>query len=78
MSLQVHRIAHDDPEFATALAVEKLPVDDLKEGGRLFFRFEENGMPLGFGGLELVGDYALLRSIVVPPLAWPRRGKAHH
>lgn len=66
MSDQVNRIAPDDPEFVAALAAEKLPVDDLTEGGRLFFRFEQNGMLLGFGGLELAGDYALLRSIVVP------------
>lgn len=67
MSHQVHRIAPDDPDLVAALAAEKLPTDDLMEAGRLFFRFEENGVLLGFGGLELVGDNALLRSIVVPP-----------
>jgi len=67
MSGQVHEIAPDDPEFVAALMAEQLPVDDLAESGRVFFRFEENGVLLGFGGLELVGGYALLRSIVVPP-----------
>ncbi len=67
MSHQIRRIAPDDPEFVDALAAEKLPTDDLTEVGRLFFRFEENGVLLGFGGLELVGAHALLRSIVVPP-----------
>ena len=67
MSHQVHRIAPDDPDLVAALSAEKLPTDDLMEAGRLFFRFEENGVLLGFGGLELVGDNALLRSIVVPP-----------
>lgn len=69
MSHQVHRIAPDDPDLVAALSAEKLPTDDLMEAGRLFFRLQDNGTVLGFGGLELLGDYALLRSIVVSPLA---------
>ncbi|AWC23692.1 acetyltransferase [Aminobacter sp. MSH1] len=72
MSLQVQQIAPHDPEFVAALAAEELPVDDLTEDGRLFFRFEKDKALIGFGGMELVGDYALLRSIVVPP---PSRGQ---
>ena len=68
MSLQVEQIAGDDPDLAAALAAEHLPTDDLAEDGRLFFRLQDNGTVLGFGGLEMLGDYALLRSIVVSPL----------
>lgn len=67
MSLQVQQIAPDDPDFVAVLAAEQLPIDDLMESGRLFFSFEENGALVGFGGLELTGSSALLRSIVVPP-----------
>lgn len=69
MNPTIERIDPADAEFVAALVAEHLPTDDLAEDGRLFFRFDENGVLLGFGGLELVGDYALLRSIVVPPLA---------
>lgn len=69
MSLQAQQIAGDDADLVAALVAEHLPTDDLAEDGRLFFRFEDNGVLLGFGGLELAGDHALLRSIVVPPLA---------
>lgn len=69
MSLQAKQIAGDDADLVAALVAEHLPTDDLAEEGRLFFRFDDNGVLLGFGGLELVGDHALLRSIVVPPLA---------
>ena len=67
MSPTIQQIEPADAEFVVALAAEHLPTDDLAEDGRLFFRFEEDGNLLGFGGLELVGEYALLRSVVVPP-----------
>lgn len=67
MRLQVQQIASDDPDFVAALEAEQLPIDDLAEDGKRFFRFEENGALLGFGGLELTDGYALLRSIVVQP-----------
>jgi N-acetylglutamate synthase-like GNAT family acetyltransferase len=54
---------------AAALRKAGLPADDLQAHGRMFWRFEENDVPVGFGGLELHGDVALLHSVVtLPPL----------
>ena len=54
--------------LAAALARAKLPVDDLEAPGRLFWRFETvDAVPVGFGGLEVHGEDALLRSIVTLP-----------
>ncbi|WP_432284260.1 arsenic resistance N-acetyltransferase ArsN2 [Aminobacter sp. BA135] len=72
MNSTIQQIEPGDAEFVAALAAEHLPADDLAEDGRLFFRLQDNGMTVGFGGLEVVGDHALLRSIVVLP---PARGQ---
>jgi N-acetylglutamate synthase-like GNAT family acetyltransferase len=47
-----------------------LPAADVGEAGLLFWRFETlNDVPVGFGGLEIHGSDALLRSLVIlPPL----------
>jgi amino-acid N-acetyltransferase len=59
--------------LATALAKAGLPADDVREAGRLFWRFQADDMPVGFGGLEVHGDAALLHSVLtLPPLR--RRG----
>ena len=55
---------HDD-SLRAALAGAGLPVDDLTDAGRSFYRFSRGGQTVGFGGLELYGETALLRSIVV-------------
>jgi len=56
-----------------ALTRAKLPTDDIAAPGRLFWRFEREDMLVGFGGLEIHGRDALLRSVVtLPPLR--RRG----
>ena len=56
-----------------ALARAGLPIDDIAEPGPLFWRFEQDDMPVGFGGLECHGRDAILRSLVtLPPLR--RRG----
>jgi arsenate reductase len=57
-----------------ALGKAGLPVDDIAEPDRLFWRFETlNDVPVGFGGLEVHGEHALVRSVVtLPPLR--RRG----
>ncbi|MFS2179362.1 arsenic resistance N-acetyltransferase ArsN2 [Rhizobium pisi] len=55
---------HDD-SLRAALAGAGLPVDDLTDAGRSFYRFSRGGQMVGFGGLELYGETALLRSIVV-------------
>lgn len=55
---------HDD-SLRAVLAGAGLPVDDLADAGRSFYRFSRGGQTVGFGGLELYGEAALLRSIVV-------------
>lgn len=61
-----------DPELAATLATAALPVDDLRQPGRHFFRFADCGGLIGFVGWEDLGDAALLRSLVVVP---SRRGQ---
>ncbi len=53
-----------------ALVKAGLPADDVGDPHLLFWRFESyEDVPVGFGGLELHGDDALLRSVVtLPPL----------
>jgi N-acetylglutamate synthase-like GNAT family acetyltransferase len=52
-----------------ALKKSGLPASDIEAPDRLFWRFERNDMPVGFGGLEIHGEAALLRSLVtLPPL----------
>ena len=56
--------------LSKALVKARLPVDDLETPGPLFWRFETtDSIPVGFGGLEIHGEDALLRSLVIlPPL----------
>jgi N-acetylglutamate synthase-like GNAT family acetyltransferase len=64
--------------LAAALSKAGLPVDDVREPGLLFWRFETyEDVPVGFGGLELHGSDALLRSLVtLPPLRQVGMGAA--
>lgn len=52
-------------DLEAALASAGLPVIDLREPGRLFFRFDDATGPVGFAGIEGVGDDRLLRSVVI-------------
>ena len=54
----------------TALIKAGLPAEDVEDAQPLFWRFESHqDIPVGFGGLELHGSDALLRSVVtLPPL----------
>ena len=54
----------------TALIKAGLPADDVEDPQPLFWRFESyQDLPVGFGGLEIHGSDALLRSVVtLPPL----------
>lgn len=54
-----------DESLRAALVATGLPVDDLTDAGRSFYRFSRDRETVGFGGLELHGEAALLRSIVV-------------
>jgi arsenate reductase len=66
-------ITGGDAAFRAALRAAELPLDDLEEPGRSFFAFRTlGGVALGFGGYELLGTLALIRSVVVLPEA---RGK---
>jgi len=55
---------------SAVLAKAGLATDGVEEAHHLFWRFEtDEEMPVGFGGLELYGQDALLRSVVtLPPL----------
>lgn len=56
------------PAMVDALKSAGLPADDLEDPGRIFFRYATlGGSPVGFGGFELYGPDALLRSMVVLP-----------
>ncbi|MGO9421294.1 arsenic resistance N-acetyltransferase ArsN2 [Roseiarcus sp.] len=50
-----------------ALRAAGLPEDDLDADGVSLFAFEQGGSVVGYGGLEIYGGHALLRSIVVDP-----------
>src|SRR5258708_18587180 len=51
-----------------ALLKVRLPADDVGDARVLFWRFETvEDIPVGFGGLEIHGGDALLRSLVAPP-----------
>ncbi len=61
-------VTADDTDLAAALAAEGLPVDDLTDAGRTFYTFSTlDGVTVGYGGLELLGEHVLLRSVAVLP-----------
>lgn len=53
------------PELSSFLSEARLPTEDLLLPGRMFFRFEQAGELLGFGGIEGAGPDRLLRSLIV-------------
>lgn len=55
----------DLDEMAGLLTAAKLPIADLGESGRTFFRFDDAEGLIGYGGLEGEGADRLLRSVVV-------------
>jgi len=61
-----------------ALVKARLPADDVDDPRHLFWRFETyEDVPVGFGGLELHGHDALLRSVVtLPPVRQVGMGAA--
>ena len=59
----------------TALTKAGVPCEDIEAPALLLWRFEQGDVPVGFGGLEILGEEALLRALVtLPPLR--RRGYA--
>src|SRR3546814_2627380 len=61
--------------LAETLAAAGLPIADLDQPGRSFFRFDADAT-VGFGGLEGEGADRLLRSLVVLP-ALRHRSEEH-
>ena len=66
------QVSGSDGGLRDALIAADLPIEDLNEGGRRFFRLDLHGRTVGYGGFEPHGAYALVRSVVVLPEA---RGK---
>lgn len=52
-------------EIRAQLRGAGLPLDDIDEPGRRFYRLELAGAPIGWAGLQAYGTDALLRSIVI-------------
>jgi protein-tyrosine-phosphatase/N-acetylglutamate synthase-like GNAT family acetyltransferase len=68
--LEAEEINPVDTDFETVLQAAALPTEDLAQSKGTFFRFaDRQGNPVGYGGIELYGKDALLRSIAVPPEA---------
>jgi len=73
MTVRALCLSQDDlGELTRALAAAALPVGDLQEPCRTFFRLDDEGGPIGYGGWEGRGADRLLRSLVVSP---SRRGQ---
>ncbi len=62
------KIINDTESFETfrsLLSSAKLPVEDLNFTDHLLIGYYQDNLPVGTGGLEIYGDYALLRSLSV-------------
>ena len=60
--------ARQKRDLSDRLAAEHLPTDDLADTAAEFFAFHDpQGAPIGFAGLEMLGEVALLRSVVIVP-----------
>ena len=68
-NLMIRPLAVGEREALSAVLVrEHLPTDGLDDPSGLFWRFDTmQDVPLGFGGIELHGSDALLRSVVTLP-----------
>lgn len=54
-------------DLRAALSAAKLPIADVSEPGRTFYRFDDGAGLVGFGGIEGEGADRLLRSLIVVP-----------
>lgn len=60
-----------------ALRKAGMPVDDVADASVLFWRFETDDIPVGFGGLRVHGPDAELRAVLtLPPLRQKGFGRA--
>jgi N-acetylglutamate synthase-like GNAT family acetyltransferase len=56
------------PVLAAVLTAASLPSQDLSDPGREFFAFRDpRGTLVGYGGIEVLGADALLRSVITVP-----------
>jgi GNAT superfamily N-acetyltransferase len=58
-------IGATDRDFRACLEEAKLPTLDLNGAGKRYFRLSDGDARCGYGGFEVCGPHALLRSIVV-------------
>ncbi|MET0281131.1 MAG: arsenic resistance N-acetyltransferase ArsN2 [Steroidobacteraceae bacterium] len=57
----------NDAQLRAALQASGLPIDDLGEPGRVFYRYATlSRAAIGYGGFEQYGEDVLLRSLVAP------------
>ena len=62
----LRRVGAEEMDALRAALVEAdLPVDDISEPGRLFFRLDGNAASVAWAGLELHSSDALIRSVVI-------------
>lgn len=54
-------------DLAAELQAAGLPISDLTEANRRFFRFDDDAGLIGYGGVEGTGSDRLLRSLIVTP-----------
>jgi amino-acid N-acetyltransferase len=63
-----------DARLHAALSAEGLPVSDLGSHNQYLWQLIDDGVAVGFCGIERYGDQALLRSLVVLP---DQKGQGH-
>ncbi|EYR84389.1 MULTISPECIES: arsenic resistance N-acetyltransferase ArsN2 [Rhizobiaceae] len=67
-TIKLEQIKGNDTDLKAALTDAHLPIDDIEDGGRTFFKaLSADGRVIGFSGVERCGDDYLLRSLVVLP-----------
>lgn len=74
MTFKAAELLEPTSDLIAGLEAAGLPTDDLHEPGRRFYRFEDDGGLIGYGGLEQTGPDILIRSIAVVD---DRRGEGH-
>jgi hypothetical protein len=66
MRAEIVTSGHSEGQLRVFLASNKLPAEELVLEGNLFMAYyDDNGILVGYGGLEFNSHYSLLRSIVV-------------
>jgi amino-acid N-acetyltransferase len=65
--MEINEAINCRENIVTLLTAEKLPVDDLPATLENFLVAKQNEEVIGVAGLEIYGDYGLLRSLAVSP-----------